>query len=1346
MGYGYPFPHRRGSASLATTAPPSASTIPSTSSAPSNSTSVSQAPSQAPQPQNRRSSSRHQLSITPTQPIPIMPAPPVLTTTSTSSSLPTLAPRGRSDPKTDRLTRAQKNAQSTPEEDAQQQQQQQQVTMMAQSAPVPSNMASGWKRKRPNNKSIQQHQVNLAHNSQALSNSYPHSQELPAGTNETNIRPALVKSGGNKKASSASSSSASHRRAFSSSAGDGSLVKPAAIPALRKLKLRLSAVSESAALDSTSPMDLLSASLLASSTNSTKKVTLLGKSTSSSSSKQRKSKRARTQSMSHHTNTTASFPFDDLHLYHSMQQNNQTLIQHNNSPSSSTSSTANFHHNHNHTEGTLFPFEMHMPSSSVNATDLLLTSRSAPEGGNLFSPALAAASVASAAAQHIAGPFSRSHSPSTSIHHYHYRATGRRSLPPQSEYENEDSPSLQASIDLEYDGWGMDSDHLEEAGGGNGQRGRRGGEEEEEDSFHEAMLKNDDIDFEFDFSLGSLGKSASRFSILNPDESNLSLEEVEEEDEDDEIENEGGDRGDEDTVTIVDGMQTGGPRRSMSILESLAVDAVLDGLDKEQNGDSLKATVLKKKRPSLGDRRKSSASSGADSIMEEDEAASEDEVEEEEDSQVKHEDTASSTARIALSERRAFERALNTTLCPAAAKLGEGSTTSKSARSLARRTIHSPSLTFARASIPSIRTSDLPADLTPSLSPVNNATSATSTINPLLRPSPVSRRNSRDVLSSAVPLAELPSIPLEDNRRDSFLFYHLTSDADPPSYFNDGFKSSPPRIDGEENIGTANGERDDDMSDAASSSSASTTSSLLTRIVKSEEELDDMVDMEEDGNEAEEHDDDTTTRRDTSRCCSTTSAISRAELESNDSFNPEMIYPVGSSRRAPSADLASIGGQGELLDDQSSQNQLNSRSQSSSRTTSLSPRDSFSPRLIHHHHHLHDGGGGSYSSEVEADWALTPPSEEEHVDEDEKNLDRATMLGLESVGMEDLDDVWPGVRRSLGGVGANGRNGNTIEAQVDGVTSGFKIMEVFEPVLSAAPIPPCDIPSPILFSLSNTSMTTDADDTITTTMEIDSTPMDEHAAAAMFIADESLHPPKPAPILTVTAASEVGDANDPQSSLSPVSAATRDATIIADAQAPTSNAVNILQQNSAADSVDRDSTTPVQQHQQIQSTSRQPMAQPTSTQSFLFYPEKPFHPEISILLTDTKILFYSTIVNIPKDGRPLLRRVDNDAVDAEALLLSLEGMGGLDSDRIETLRKIKELGNTWVSLDFARELLNKYGGLDPLVSPLELIFVSLSPRCVVWRLTVSLFYSSAFSWRTIFYSRGMRNWSNWDQC
>jgi hypothetical protein len=493
------------------------------------------------------------------------------------------------------------------------------------------------------------------------------------------------------------------------------------------------------------------------------------------------------------------------------------------------------------------------------------------------------------------------------------------------------------------------------------------------------------------------------------------------------------------------------------------------------------------------------------------------------------------------------------------------------------------------------------------------------------------------------------------------------------------------------------------MSDAASSSSASTSSSLLTRIVKSEEELDEMVDMEEEGDEdgdedeeeEEEHDDNTTTRRDNSRCCSTASAISRAELESNDSFNPEMIYPVGSSRRAPSADLGNIGGQGELLDE-IAQNQINSRSQSSSRTTSLSPRDSFSPHMIHHHHLHHDGGGGSYSSEVEADWALTPPSEEEHVDEDEKNLDRATMLGLESVGMEDLDDVWPGVRRSLGG--ANGRTGNTIEAQVDGVTSEFEIMEVFEPVLSAAPIPQGDIPSPILFSLSNTTMTTDADDTITTTMEIDPTPMDEHAAAAMFIADESLHPPKPAPILTVTAASEAGDASAPQPSLSPVSAATRDATITADAHAPTSNAVNILQQNSAADSIDRDSTTPVQQHQQVQPSLRQQEAQPTSTQSFLFYPEKPFHPEISILLTDTKILFYSTIVNIPRDGRPLLRRVDNDAVDAEALLLSLEGMGGLDSDRIETLRKIKELGNTWVSLDFARELLNKYGGVDPLVS------------------------------------------------
>jgi len=519
-----------------------------------------------------------------------------------------------------------------------------------------------------------------------------------------------------------------------------------------------------------------------------------------------------------------------------------------------------------------------------------------------------------------------------------------------------------------------------------------------------------------------------------------------------------------------------------------------------------------------------------------------------------------------------------------------------------------------------------------------------------------------------VPLAELPSIPLEDKRRDSFLFFHLTSEAEQP-----GLPSS------HDNVAM-----DEDEDDDASSSAASSSSSLLSRMVKSEEELDEMVDLKEGQYATRES---TSTRSRTSRCSSSTSALSRAEVESNDSFNPEMIYPMG--RRAPSADLGVvIGGRGEMDDLQTAIIGA-TRSQSSSRTTSLSPRDSFSPNLVGAHHHLlHDE---SLSDTGGADWALTPPSEEEHVDEEEKDLDRATMLGLESVGMDDLDDVWPGAlsRRSAFGSA-------TIEAQVEGVTSELKVMEVFEPVLPAAPIPQADLQSPIIFTAPLVSITraksssdqdANGEESDETFMDLtEPQPMDEHMAAAMFIADESLHPPKPAsidvppqPDTAASTSSIPNSENTIEPSLSPVSAATRDATSSADAQTSKSSA---------------DAST---QHSTATQSDKEPSTQSASTQSFLFYPEKPFQPELSILLTDTKILFYSTVFNVAIDGRPLLRRVDNDAVDAEALLSSLECSTELDLDRLETLRKIKELGNTWVSLDFARELLNKFGGSDPPV-------------------------------------------------
>ena len=1105
--------------------------------------------------------------------------------------------------------------------------------------------------------------------------SYPHLQPLPAeGAATAGAAETTAQEGGGlvpQAAPPAKAPKGPHRRAFSSSASDKVAQRP--IPALRRLKFRLSAVSETAVLESdtssasiASGVDLSTASLPAPTMTTTKKITLSNPKATmkASSTKQPKNKRTRTQSMSHRTNTTASFPFDDLHLHHSMQPSQTGLPSSlHNAPSFHTSASG---------EGTLFPFEMHIPSSPANALDLL-TSRSAPES-NIFSPALAGGhhhhhhshhahnpTPSGASTSYIAGPFSRSHSPSSSLLSYHHHS-GRRSLPPN--YGNEDEQNeADSSTALEYDGWGMEQDHLDAHASASTLKD--GKHQIGEHSFHEAMLKNDDIDFAFDFSLGSLGESASR-PYIDDDElqgGNLSLEESREGDEsrvEDSLI-----IGDEGGSHVADASKrsrsstvqdTTSPEKA-SFAKSV-MDSMLDGLDGDgDDAENSNETVkeAKQKRPSSLTRRTSSHISGDVDMSAETNDSQEPEAEqsasaeqEEGEEQDEEEDHA------ALLDRKAFEKALNTTLCPAAAKFSSGMDgSSKAARLLMKRMNSSSNLTFART-VPKTSTS-------------SEAMNRSPTATPLLRPALPSRTHSRDVLSTAVPLAELPSIPLENSRRDSFLFYHLTSDADHPLDYLDA---------GKENDNNTR----DDMSDAASSSSASTSSSLLTRIVKSEEELDDMVDMEEHAQGSP------STHRGVSRCCSTASAISRAEVESNDSFNPEMIYAIG--RRAPSAELGNIGGQGEIDELQ----QLHtSRSQSSSRTTSLSPRDSFSPNMV--------GPHGSSSSDLDADWALTPPSEEEHVDEDEKNLDRATMLGLESVGMDDLDDVWPGVRRSLGGAGAASSNasgsGGSIEAQVDGVTCDFKIMEVFEPVLPAAPIPQVDLPSPV-FTLGaalkgKSEGAEGADDSA---MDIDKTPMDEHTAAAMFIADESLHPPKPSPMVTFTPAPEETESVTPQPSLSPVSAAAKEASTSADAQQPTSSAVNDSSHRSSKVAGKEASTTPVQQQQQA-------LEPPASTQSFLFNPDVPFHPEISILLTDTKILFYSTIVNVSNDGRPLLRRVDNDAVDAEALLLSLEGASDMDGDRLETLRKIKEMGNTWVSLDFARELLKKYGGPEPLVSLLK---------------------------------------------
>lgn len=114
----------------------------------------------------------------------------------------------------------------------------------------------------------------------------------------------------------------------------------------------------------------------------------------------------------------------------------------------------------------------------------------------------------------------------------------------------------------------------------------------------------------------------------------------------------------------------------------------------------------------------------------------------------------------------------------------------------------------------------------------------------------------------------------------------------------------------------------------------------------------------------------------------------------------------------------------------------------------------------------------------------------------------------------------------------------------------------------------------------------------------------------------------------------------------------------------------------------------------VQPTTAADASVSTSTQSFLFYPETPIEPNMSILLTETKILFYSTPVIVDGEAKPLLRRVDNDAVDAETLLSALQGTSDaeIEAEREHALGKIRNLGNSWVAIGFAREMLAQFGG------------------------------------------------------
>lgn len=841
----------------------------------------------------------------------------------------------------------------------------------------------------------------------------------------------------------------------------------------------------------------------------------------------------------------------------------------------------------------------------------------------------------------MSGPFSRSHSPSATLSHS--GTSGRRSLPPIENAANGSSSHHELEKDVnnnsnEFDGWGRNDDLV--AGGSSLLHIPMGSSAPASTDFHEAMLKND-IDFAFDFSLDSLNQSSNcpQSDGAHHEEDDIQEDELSSSSARDQAQSgsASGNASRRSSRQGTAGADGSGTRRSASLLDGNArsssssfasgneLDGVFDGVD---DVDESNETVKDSSR-----RRRSSTVKAAVGLANTDDVdmSNDDNAEEvdgqEDDTSAK--DVGGGSMSSHALEEELLDRALNTTLCPAAAKFMDGS---KPSRLLLKRLTSASGLSFPRLSQQQMSQGSSGGNV-----------SSHGPLTPLLRPAAISRANSHDVLTTPVPLAELPSIPLETGHRDSFLFYHLTSEADPPG--------SPLNI----NLSKESERRaeDDDFDRASASSAASSSnSSLLTPVVKAEEDLEELEEMVSTD----------ASRPHLSRSCSTASGLSAIEAESNDSFNAEMIYRIGS--------------QGEMEQQHHrEQEQLLSRSQSSSRTTSLSPRDSFSPQIIGPH-------------EMDADWALTPPSEEEHVDEEEKDLDRATMLGLESVGMDDLDDVWPGARRSL-----------DIQQQVDGVTTEFKILEVFEPTLPAAPIPESEMPTPVVSSRNRPEE--GIADSEETTMQIDLTPMDEHTAATMFIADESLHPPKPSSEVTPELREQQQQQQHDQverPSLSPVSAATEQVT----QSATSSSAVTSMPSatnTTTSSSPDTAETTIIA----VPSTSspEHSLPQPVepSTQSFLFHPEKPFYPDIAILLTETKILFYSTVHYCVNNGRPLLRRVENDAVDAEALLIALEGAAGdAEEGRLEALEKIRALSNTWVALDFARDLLSKYGGVNHPVS------------------------------------------------
>lgn len=823
-------------------------------------------------------------------------------------------------------------------------------------------------------------------------------------------------------------------------------------------------------------------------------------------------------------------------------------------------------------EGTVFPLDIHnlphWPGGAEAVLDIL-TSRSAPEGG-IFSPPSATANI-------VSGPFSRSHSPSASTHISPLpssrlgsrRGSSFRSLAhadPTAYTPAEDRASiarLSASLNALED-MHMQSCEFDDEDGGSfvsrsltdsaiiaAQREVLGLLSEQD--YHEDMLAASTASDTVDETEGIdfEFEAAGLDSLAIPRRRGSRTDELST------IDSAGEDEEDHDDTFELDLLRSRSRRQSAARRSQSYVDVNAElGEDKSASvGDSADATTVVKQEEV--------------DMLDEDLF---DDGEEYEDSD--------SEPRAAV-DSHAAQRALHTTLCPAA---GTKSASGRPGKlSLANRLNSSSSLVFTRS--------------------------------PLPRPATISRTNSRDILNTPVPLAELPVIPLMPPQD---LLYQI------------------------------HGENSRSQQDSRRGSGASTP---LTPVIKSEDETDDFGDA-------------TNSSRGGSISRLPSQALTEEEdstSSSADSFRPEAY--VSTSRSAG-------GGEENVVTSQSA-----SRSQSSSRQTSLSPRDSFSPQADVPH----------------ADWALTPPSESEAyaddpTEEEEKLLDRATVLGIDSVGMDDLEDAWPGAR-------------SLVKQTAD--------LSVFEPVMEAPPLPPAapvEV-TPTLAAKQIVPVSSGLPAHVEDDVEMyDPTHESREgsgsgSSAAMYIAEEET------------------DMSQSTSSLS----------------SSTSSLTSFMPTVTSTPAADVASASEAGQDGKN-------AAAPTYVQGsgWFYSPERPFDFPISVLLTETKALYYSTIVLVPAsengelESTPLLRRMDTDAVDSDALCLYLiqknkeDGNEKLAGEITDTHSRLTEQGNKWIPLEYAKSLLDNYGPGSHVSESLRLFCLSTG-RLLTIALTPDLQLSTFFA-------------------